>query len=70
MNARQLLALQFASLIAMFAIGGSLFENKISTVIFAVAFFIFVRCSIYISKHNARLLRELDREKELQDAKS
>ena len=70
MNARQLLTLQFASLITMFAIGGSLFENRISTVIFAAAFFIFVRCSIYISKHNTHLLKELEREKRLHDAKS
>lgn len=70
MNARQLLTLQFASLITMFAIGGSLFENRISTVIFAAALFIFVRCSIYISKHNTRLLKELEREKRLHDAKS
>ena len=48
----------------------SLFENRIATAIFATAFFIFARCSIYISKHSQRLLRELDREKELQDVKS
>lgn len=65
MNARQLLVLQLTSLVTMLVTAESLFENRIAT-----AFFIFARCSIYISKHSQRLLRELDREKELQDVKS
>lgn len=69
MNARQLLALQLISLITMFATCEALFANRTATIIFATAFFIFARCSIYISKHSTRLLKELDREKELQKAK-
>ena len=64
MNARQLLALQLGSLTTMLFTAESLFENHIATAIFAMAFFIFARCSIYISKHNTRLLRELNNEKE------
>lgn len=70
MNARQLLVLQLTSLVTMLVTAESLFESRITTAIFATAFFIFARCSIYISKHSQRLLRELDREKELQDVKS
>ena len=66
MNARQLIALQAISLIAMIATIGTLFENRIATAIFATAFFVFARCSIYISKHNTRLLRELNDEKRLE----
>ena len=62
MNAKQLLALQLTSLMTMIFTAESLFENKITTVIFATAFFIFARCSIYISKHSTRLLRELDKD--------
>ena len=62
MNAKQLLTLQLTSMIAMLFTAESLFENIIATTIFAIAFFVFARCSIYISKHNARLLRELNRE--------
>lgn len=69
MNARQLLTIQLTSLFTMIFTAEPLFENKIATTIFATAFFVFARCSIYISKHNARLLRELDREKELRKAK-
>ena len=65
MNAKILLALQLTSLITMLVTAESLFENIIATAIFATAFFAFARISIYISKHNARLLRELDREKEV-----
>ena len=70
MNAKLLLTLQLTSLLTMLFTAESLFENRITTIIFATAFFIFARCSIYISKHSQRLLRELDREKELQDVKS
>ena len=66
MNAKQLLALQLSSLITMLATAESLFENRIATAIFATAFFVFARCSIYISKHNTRLLRELNDEKRLE----
>lgn len=70
MNAKQLLVLQLTSLVTMLVTAESLFESRMATAIFATAFFIFARCSIYISKHSLRLLRELDREKELQDVKS
>ncbi len=63
MSAKLLLALQLTSLITMLVTAESLFDNRITTVIFAIAFFAFARCSIYISKHNTRLLRELDKEK-------
>ena len=66
MNAKQLLALQLSSLMTMLATAESLFENRIATAIFATAFFVFARCSIYISKHNTRLLRELNNEKRLE----
>ena len=66
MNAKQLLALQLSSLMTMLATAESLFENRIATAIFATAFFVFARCSIYISKHNPRLLRELNDEKRLE----
>ena len=69
MNAKQLLALQFISLITMFATCDGLFASRIATIIFAIAFFVFARCSIYISKHSARLLKELDREKEFHKVK-
>ena len=61
MNAKQLLALQFTGLITMLVTAESLFENKTATAIFATAFFVFARCSIYISKHSTRLLRELNK---------
>ena len=66
MNAKQLLALQLSSLMTMLSTAESLFENRIATAIFATAFFVFARCSIYISKHNTRLLRELNDEKRLE----
>ena len=69
MNARLLISLQVISLIAMIATVGNLFENRIVTLIFATAFFVFARCSVYISINSARLLRELEREKELCKAK-
>lgn len=62
MNAKQLLALQITSLTTMLVTAESLFENNIATTIFAASFFIFARCSIYISKHGTRLLRELENE--------
>lgn len=70
MNARQLLALQLTSLMTMLFTAESLFECKITTIIFATAFFIFARCSIYISKHSTRLLRELEKEKTTYKAKA
>ena len=69
MNARQLISLQVISLITMIATAGTLFENRIVTLIFATAFFVFARCSVYISTNSTRLLRELEREKELCKAK-
>ena len=69
MNARQLIALQVISLMAMIATASTLFENRIVTLIFATAFFVFARCSVYISTHCEHLLRELEREKELCKAK-
>ena len=63
MSAKALLALQLTSLMTMLFTAESLFENRIATVIFATAFFIFARCSIYISKNCTRLLKELEREK-------
>ena len=61
MNAKQLLALQFTGLITMLVTAESLFENRTATAIFAIAFYIFARSSIYISKHSTRLLRELNK---------
>ena len=63
MNARVLLALQLTSLMTMLSTAESLFENRIVTIIFATAFFVFARCSIYISKNCNRLLKELERER-------
>ena len=69
MNARQLIALQLISLMAMIATAGTLFNNRATTIIFATGLFIFARCSVYISTHSEHLLRELEREKELCEAK-
>lgn len=65
MNAKQLIALQAICLVAILATIGTLFESRTATTIFATALFVFARCSVYISTHSARLLRELEREKEL-----
>ena len=54
MNARILLILQFVSLIVILGTAESLFTNRIATIAFATSFVTFARCSIYISKHNAR----------------
>ena len=69
MNARQLISLQVISLITMIATAGTLFESRIVTLIFATAFFVFARCSVYISTNSARLLRDLEREMDLCKAK-
>lgn len=69
MNAKQLLALQITSLTTMLVTAESLFENNIATTIFAASFFIFARCSIYISKHGTRLLRELENKEGIYKAK-
>lgn len=69
MNAKQLIVLQAICLVVIIATIGTLFESKTATIIFATALFVFARCSIYISTHSARLLRELEREKELCKAK-
>lgn len=63
MNAKLLLTLQLTSLLTMLFTAESLFENRITTIIFATAFFIFARCSIYISKNCTQLLKELERER-------
>lgn len=63
MNAKPLLTLQLTSLLTMLFTAESLFENRITTIIFATAFFIFARCSIYISKNCTQLLKELERER-------
>lgn len=63
MKATTLLALQFASLIAMLITAENLFTNKIATSIFAIGIFLFARTSIYISKNSSRLLKELEKEK-------
>ena len=63
MNAKLLLTLQLTSLLTMLFTADSLFENRITTIIFATAFFIFARCSIYISKNCTQLLKELERER-------
>jgi hypothetical protein len=55
--------------VAILATIGTLFESRTATIIFATALFVFARCSVYISTHSARLLRELEREKELCKAK-
>ena len=69
MNARLLLALQLTSFMIMLVTAENLFENNLTSALFAIAFFIFARCSIYISKHSARLLRELENEKRVHKAK-
>ena len=63
MNAKLLLTLQLTSLLTMLFTAESLFENRITTIIFATAFFIFARCCIYISKNCTQLLKELERER-------
>ena len=69
MNAKQLIVLQAICLVAILATIGTLFESRTATIIFATALFVFARCSVYISAHSARLLRELEREKGLCKAK-
>ncbi len=63
MNAKQILALQVISLVIMLFTIENLFTYKATTLIFAIAFLVFARCSIYINKNSKRLLKELSRKK-------
>ena len=63
MNAKQILALQIISLVIMLFTIENLFTYKATTLIFAFAFLVFARCSIYINKNSKRLLKELSRKK-------
>ena len=48
----------------MIACGPMLFSSIFATILFISAFYIFIRCSIYIEKNAKRLLRECNRRKE------
>lgn len=47
----------------MIACGPMLFSSIVATILFISAFYIFIRCSIYIEKNAKRLLRECNRRK-------
>jgi hypothetical protein len=58
MKAGILLATQVAMFVIMTGTADSLFTSRISTVVFAVAFLLFAKCSIYIGKNSKRLLKD------------
>ncbi len=64
MKATHLLALQLIALVTMISTVENLFENRTTSIIFAIALVIFSRCSIYINKNSKRLLKELNREED------
>lgn len=64
MKAEVLVSLQLTAIIIMIACGSMLFNSTIATILFISAFYIFIRCSIYIEKNAKRLLRECNRRKE------
>ncbi len=63
MKAEVLVSLQLTAIIIMIACGSMLFNSTIATILFISAFYIFIRCSIYIEKNAKRLLRECNRRK-------
>lgn len=64
MKAEVLVSLQLTAIIIMIACGSMLFSSTFVTILFISAFYIFIRCSIYIEKNAKRLLRECNRRKE------
>lgn len=64
MKAEVLVSLQLTAIIIMIACGSMLFSSIFATILFISAFYIFIRCSIYIEKNAKRLLRECNRRKE------
>ncbi|MBE6296233.1 MAG: hypothetical protein E7086_07005 [Bacteroidales bacterium] len=64
MKAEVLVSLQLTAIIIMIACGPMLFSSTFATILFISAFYIFIRCSIYIEKNAKRLLRECNRRKE------
>lgn len=64
MKAEVLVSLQLTAIIIMIACGPMLFSSTVATILFISAFYIFIRCSIYIEKNAKRLLRECNRRKE------
>lgn len=62
MRTTALMSLQLLSLLFLVGSANSVLENTFATTVFAISFFSFAACSIYISKHQKRLLREIERE--------
>ena len=58
MKAPTLISLQLIAIIVMIGCGSMVFKSILATTLFVLAFFLFIRCSIYIEKNAKRLLRE------------
>ena len=64
MSVKLLLFIQIASFLLMLGTAEHLFTGIISSIIFVLSFVMFARSSIYINKHEKRLLRSCKVEKE------
>ena len=66
MDAKILFGIQMSCLIIMLGTAEGVFISKAHTILFAIALFLFGRCSIYICKNKKRLMKD---EMEYQDSK-
>lgn len=64
MKAKELMTLQFAALLTMICLADEFLEDTVATCIFCTAFFIFARCSIYISNNEKKLLDKNDEQEQ------
>lgn len=62
MKTTVLISLQMISLLMLIGSANNLFESVLATTVFTTSFFTFAACSIYISEHQKRIMRELERE--------
>lgn len=60
MNAKTIIALQFAALMIMVGTAESLFDKLPQTILFIASIAAFAMCSIYISKNEKWLLKDLE----------
>ena len=60
MRAVKLIAIQFASLLTLIASAERLMEDVSSTIIFFLSFATFAAASLYISRNEDRLIREIN----------
>lgn len=60
MNAKTIIALQFVALMIMVGTVESLFDKLPQTILFIAAIVAFAMCSIYISKNEKWLLKDLE----------